>query len=50
MAVAMNNSVFWEVMLCSVVKVYRCFGGRYYLHLQDGTNVQDVSASSAVHY
>jgi hypothetical protein len=33
-AVDMKNSVFWDVLPCSPVKVNQCFGGIYCLHLQ----------------
>jgi hypothetical protein len=29
-----TTTVFWDVMPCSLVKVYRLFGGAYCLHLQ----------------
>jgi hypothetical protein len=31
----LKRSVFWDGMLCSLVKVNRRFGGTYLLHLQD---------------
>jgi hypothetical protein len=37
-------TVFWNVLLCSLVEVYRCFGGMYYLHLQ-GRRVKDGSSA-----
>jgi hypothetical protein len=33
-AVAMKSSIFWDIMLCSVVIVKPCFGRMYRLHLQ----------------
>jgi hypothetical protein len=33
-AVVMNSSIFWDVMLCSWLKVSRRFGGIYRLHLR----------------
>jgi hypothetical protein len=33
-AVAIKSSVFWAITLCSPVKVNKCFGGTYPLHLQ----------------
>jgi hypothetical protein len=33
---AKNSSVFWDIMLCSVVEANRCFGRIYSLHLQVG--------------
>jgi hypothetical protein len=35
MAVAINSYVFWNMALCSRVRVSRSFGGLYRLHLQD---------------
>jgi hypothetical protein len=31
-AVAMKNSILWDIMPCSPLKVNRRFGGTYYLH------------------
>jgi hypothetical protein len=36
----MKNSVFLDIMLCSQLKVNRCFGGIYYLHLQGRRKIQ----------
>jgi hypothetical protein len=33
-AVVMKSSVFWDITLCSPLKVNRCFVGIYCLHLQ----------------
>jgi hypothetical protein len=33
-AVVMKSAIFWEIMLCSPLKVNRSFGGTYRLHLQ----------------
>jgi hypothetical protein len=30
----MDSTVLWDVMLCSLVVVYRRFGRIYYLHFQ----------------
>jgi hypothetical protein len=35
--------IIYDVMHCSLVRSYKCFGGTYYLHLQDRT--EDVSNS-----
>jgi hypothetical protein len=32
--VVMNSNIFWDIMLCSLLNVNRCFGGTYRLHLQ----------------
>jgi hypothetical protein len=33
--VVMKSTVFWDMMLCSPLKVNQLFGGTYHLHLQD---------------
>jgi hypothetical protein len=33
--VTMKSTVFLDVMPCITVNTYKCFGGLYYLHLQD---------------
>jgi hypothetical protein len=30
----MNNIIFWYVIACNFVQVYRRFSGKYYFHLQ----------------
>lgn len=35
MAVTMKIATFWNVMVCSVIEVYQCFGGTNCLHLLD---------------
>jgi hypothetical protein len=30
----MNSNIFWDVILCNLVQVYRQFGGTRYVHLQ----------------
>jgi hypothetical protein len=37
-AVVMKSSVFWDITPCSPLKVNRCFGGTYRIHLQGGEN------------
>jgi hypothetical protein len=32
--VVMKRTVFWDITLCSPLKVNRCFGGTYHRHLQ----------------
>jgi hypothetical protein len=32
-AMTINSTAFWRVTPCSLVEVYRRFGGTYYLHL-----------------
>jgi hypothetical protein len=41
-AVTMKNSIFWDVTPCIPVKVYRRFGGTYYLYPQ-GRRVSQAS-------
>jgi hypothetical protein len=31
---SMEATVFWDIMLCSLIKVYQGFSGKYCLHLQ----------------
>jgi hypothetical protein len=33
-SVTVKIIVLWDVMACSVLEVYQCFGGTYCLHLQ----------------
>jgi hypothetical protein len=33
-AVVMKGSIFWYIIPCGPLKVNRCFGGKYRLHLQ----------------
>jgi hypothetical protein len=33
-AVVMNSFIFWDIMLCSPVKLNQCFGGTCRLHPQ----------------
>jgi hypothetical protein len=46
-AVAMNNSVFWDIMSYNLLKVNRHFGVIYRLHLQCLTVKKQHEASSA---
>jgi hypothetical protein len=39
--VSMKMTVFWDVVPCSLVEVYQCFRGAYYLHQGDETNCPD---------
>jgi short-subunit dehydrogenase len=32
--VSMKSTIFWEVVLCSPIKVHQCFGGTYCVHFQ----------------
>jgi hypothetical protein len=34
-AVVVKSSIFWDIMLCSPLKLNRRFGGTCHLHLQD---------------
>jgi hypothetical protein len=42
---AMKNSVFWEMTLCSLVKVKRRFGGTYRVLLQGSRILQQEAGS-----
>jgi hypothetical protein len=33
-AVVMKSTIFWNIMTCSLLKLNRCFGRAYHLHLQ----------------
>jgi hypothetical protein len=33
--VTMKSNVFWDMMPCNVVEIYKRFGGTYGLYLQD---------------
>jgi hypothetical protein len=36
----LKSAIFWNIMTCSALKVNRCFGGVYRLHLQDRRIIQ----------
>jgi hypothetical protein len=41
------KSIFWDVMLCSLVVVHQCLGGMYCLHLQ-GSSVKPSNKSARI--
>jgi hypothetical protein len=40
-AVVMKSSIFWDITLCSLLKVNLRFGGMCHLHLQGGRIIQE---------
>jgi hypothetical protein len=37
---------FWDVMSCSLVDMYQCFGGICYLHLQGRRSTRQLAVTS----
>jgi hypothetical protein len=44
--VVMKSTIFWDIKLCSLLKVNRRFGGTYRLHLQ-GRRISSVVLSTS---
>jgi hypothetical protein len=47
-AVLMKNTVFWDIMPCSPLKINGRFGGIYHLHLQGSNKPNKIPASKQV--
>jgi hypothetical protein len=50
---SMKMTAFWDVALCSLIKVHQCFKGAYYFHHQDdsgsSTPLKHRSTSTRIH-